>query len=65
MVKAFYNLKKLPFQKNIKTQNIYNSNAGKELLHRLEYIKEKRGIMLLTGLPGTGKPPISEHSLTV
>ena len=55
MIKAFYNLKSLPFQKNINTKNIYNSNAGKELLHRLEYIKEKRGIMLVTGLPGTGK----------
>ena len=55
MIKAFYNLKSLPFQKNIHTKNIYASSAGKELLQRLEYIKDKRGIMLLTGLSGTGK----------
>lgn len=55
MIQTFYNLKNLPFQKNIHTKNIFNSNAGNELLHRLEYIRDKRGIMLVTGLAGTGK----------
>jgi len=55
MVKAFYNLKTLPFQKDIHTKNIYISSAGKELSQRLEYMKQKRGIFLITGLPGTGK----------
>jgi len=55
MIEAFYNLKKLPFQKNINTKEIYISSAGKELSQRLEYMKQKRGMLLITGLPGTGK----------
>jgi type II secretory pathway predicted ATPase ExeA len=55
MIEAFYNLKTLPFQKDIKADDIFQSSATRELFERLEYMKNKRGIMLLTGLPGTGK----------
>jgi type II secretory pathway predicted ATPase ExeA len=55
MIKAFYNFKTLPFQKDIKGEDIFVSAAGRELCQRLEYMKQKRGIMLVTGMPGTGK----------
>lgn len=55
IIETFYNLKKLPFQKDINTKELFTSNATHELIKRLEYIKQKRGIMLLTGMSGTGK----------
>lgn len=55
MIKAFYNFKTLPFQKDIKGEDIFVSAAGRELSQRLEYMKQKRGLMLVTGTPGTGK----------
>lgn len=55
MIEAYYNLKKTPFDKNIPTNNIFTSSAFTELDQRLDYIKQKRGIMLITGQPGTGK----------
>lgn len=55
MIEAFYNFKILPFRKDIAGEEIFLSAAGKEMLQRLEYMKQNRGIMLVTGLPGTGK----------
>ncbi|MGD9162697.1 MAG: AAA family ATPase [Desulfobacteraceae bacterium] len=55
MIKAFYNLKILPFQKDIKPEDTFLSAPSKELGQRLDYIKQKRGIMMITGMPGTGK----------
>jgi type II secretory pathway predicted ATPase ExeA len=55
MIKTFYNLKTLPFQKDIKPEDIFLSAASRELFQRLEYMKQNRGIMMITGMPGTGK----------
>ena len=55
MIQAFYHLKTMPFQKDIKGDDIFLSAGSRELFERLEYMKEKRGIMLVTGMPGTGK----------
>lgn len=55
MIETFYNLKKLPFQKDINTKELFISNVTRELQQRLEHIKQKRGIMLITGMSGTGK----------
>ncbi len=55
MIQAYYNLKKTPFDKNIPTDSTFTSASLIELEQRLEYIKQKRGIMLITGQPGTGK----------
>ncbi len=55
MIEAFYNFKTLPFRKDIAGKDIFLTAAGKELLQRLEYMKQNRGIMLITGMPGTGK----------
>jgi len=55
MIEAFYNLEKLPFQKDIKHQDLLMTEAVIELHKRLEHIKQSRGIMLITGMPNTGK----------
>lgn len=55
MIEAFYNLKSQPFRKDIGGKHIFTSAAGKEMAQRLLYMKQNRGIMLVTGLPGTGK----------
>jgi general secretion pathway protein A len=55
MVEAYFNLKKTPFSKGIDPRDIFPSEGTKELLQRFEYMKQYRGIMLLTGEPGTGK----------
>jgi len=55
MIEAFYNLKKMPFQKDINTRDIFVCPSTEELSKRLEHMKQKRGIMLVTGAPGTGK----------
>lgn len=55
MIEAYYNFKKSPFPKDIAPSDIFLCPGIKELQQRLHYIKEKRGIMLLTGAPGSGK----------
>lgn len=55
MIEVFYNLKRLPFQKDINTKDMFVCPSTEELSKRLEHMKQKRGIMLVTGTPGTGK----------
>ena len=55
MIEAYYQLKKTPFSKDIDPKDIFISQSIVELNTRLEYIKQKRGILLVTGEPGTGK----------
>lgn len=55
MFKAYYNLKKAPFAKDINPEDLFVSEAVSELRERFQYIKQNRGIMLLTGPPGVGK----------
>lgn len=55
MIQAFYNFKTMPFVKDIKGDEIFFSAGSRELFQRLEYMKENRGIMLVTGMPGVGK----------
>lgn len=55
MIEAYYNLRKSPFAKDIHPEDIFISESVKELHQRLQYIREKRGMMLITGAPGTGK----------
>ncbi len=52
---AWFGLKKYPFDKNIKTQHALNTEPLKECAARLDYIKRRGGILLLTGDPGVGK----------
>jgi len=55
---AYFGLKSIPFSKEIKSENFYKSYDQKEALARLNYIKQYRGIFLLTGEPGGGKTSI-------
>ncbi len=58
MLEAFWGLTGTPFDKSIKPDQLFISNAVKELLSRLDYMKQQRGIMLITGQPGTGKTTV-------
>lgn len=55
MYKEFYGLTAQPFSKEIDTTKLFEHANLKELESRLEYMKRYRGIMLITGDPGTGK----------
>jgi type II secretory pathway predicted ATPase ExeA len=55
MIEARFGLKQRPFQKEIATRDLYPWPGLAELESRLEMAKQARGIMLLTGEPGTGK----------
>lgn len=55
MIESFYNFKKLPFAKSMAPSEIFTTEAAKELHSRLEYMKDRRGILVVTGLSGVGK----------
>lgn len=55
MFTAFYSLAARPFTKDIKTEEMYLSSSHQELLARLNYLKESRGIGMVVGEPGSGK----------
>jgi len=55
MIETFYHLKRMPFQKDIDPKDIFACGPAEELPRRLEHMKLKRGMMLLTGPSGTGK----------
>lgn len=58
MIEIYFGLTSLPFDKSINPDQIFLSSSAQELKSRLEYIKNIRGLMLLTGEPGTGKTTI-------
>jgi general secretion pathway protein A len=55
MLEAYYGLNGQPFSKSLKPSELFISKNVSELLSRLEYMKVNRGIMLITGQPGSGK----------
>ena len=52
---AWFGLKRIPFDKNIKPKDVLDTDPFKECTARLDYIKRRGGILLLTGDPGVGK----------
>ncbi len=52
---AWFGLKTFPFDKNIRTHEALDTEPFKEATARLDYIKRRGGILLLTGDPGVGK----------
>jgi len=52
---AWFGLKSFPFDKNIKPQEALLTEPLEECQARLDYIKNRGGILLLTGDPGVGK----------
>lgn len=55
MIEAYWGLKRTPFHKSIAPQDLFAWPGYQELLKRLEYMKQARGLMLVTGPPGVGK----------
>ena len=55
MIEARFGLKSRPFDKSIPSRDLYPWPGLEELEARLDMAKRSRGIMLLTGEPGTGK----------
>jgi hypothetical protein len=54
---GWFGLKHFPFDKNIKPKNVLDTEPLKECSARLDYIKRRGGIMLLTGDPGGRENP--------
>lgn len=52
---AWFGFKNYPFDKEIKPADVVDTPVLREALARLEYMKRRGGIMLLTGDPGVGK----------
>jgi len=52
---TWFGLKRHPFDKQIRTTDLFATDALAEATARLDYIKQRGGMMLLTGDPGVGK----------
>jgi general secretion pathway protein A len=61
---AWFGLKRFPFDKSIKPADLFPTEPLKECLARLDYIKRRGGILLLTGDPGVGKTLALRHFVT-
>ena len=55
MYQQYFGFTREPFSADIETASLFQSTGFKELQIRFEHICTYRGIMLLTGAPGTGK----------
>jgi len=55
MVNQFFGLKSNPFDKDVRTGDMFRSGDVMELESRLKYMQECRGVFLLVGEPGSGK----------
>ncbi len=55
MIETFFNLRSMPFSKDLKPADLFDTQPRKELMARLEHLRKHHGIFLLTGAPGTGK----------
>lgn len=55
MFLSYYGLEKNLFQKEINPKEAFKSSNFNNVLTRLQYLKETRGIGIFTGIPGVGK----------
>lgn len=55
MFLSYYGLEKNIFQKQVEEREVYKSENYRNTISRLEYLKEVRGIGLITGVTGIGK----------
>lgn len=55
MYRAYWGMEFNPFDKEISEKHFYHGTDYNEMMKRLEYLKNVRGIGLFTGLSGTGK----------
>ncbi len=52
---AWFGFKRFPFDKNVNSRDVLETDPLRESIARLDYIKRRGGILLLTGDPGVGK----------
>lgn len=62
-MEVYYGLTGTSFDKSIRPDELFLGAAAKEMLSRLEYMKQHRGLMLITGEPGTGKTALLRRFL--
>jgi type II secretory pathway predicted ATPase ExeA len=55
MIETFFNLRGMPFAKDIRPSDLLDTQPRQELVARLEHLRKHHGLFLLTGAPGTGK----------
>jgi type II secretory pathway predicted ATPase ExeA len=55
MIQAYFGLKRQPFTKELKTEQMFETFDLKEAAARLQILKQSRGLFCLTGEPGAGK----------
>lgn len=55
MYRAYWGMEFNPFDKELQEKKFYQGIDYTEMMKRLEYLRNIRGIGLFTGLPGTGK----------
>lgn len=55
MIQTAFNLKRMPFSKEINPADLLDTAPRTELTARLEHVRKHRGLFLLTGAPGSGK----------
>lgn len=58
MYRAFYSLSSRPFTKELTPAQMFASASFEELTARLHYLKDNRGIGLITGEAGSGKTSV-------
>ena len=58
MIEAYFGFKKSPFSKELKVDQMMDTYDGREAFSRLAYTKQHRGLLLLTGEPGSGKTSV-------
>lgn len=58
MIQAYFGFKRMPFPKELKTDDMFQSFDVKESYARLQLLKQSRGILCLTGEPGSGKTSV-------
>ena len=55
MIEAYFGFKKSPFSKELRVDQMMDTYDIREASSRLAYTKQHRGLLLLTGEPGSGK----------
>ena len=58
MIEAYFGFKKSPFTKELRVDQMLETYDGREAALRLAHTKQHRGILLLTGEPGSGKTSV-------
>ena len=58
MIEAYFGFKKSPFAKELRVDQMIDTYDIREAGSRLAYTKQHRGILMLTGEPGSGKTSV-------